>query len=272
MTTLLQTNWTVGLLTFLGGLVSFFSPCVAPLVPGYIGFLSGGQLKSVADYGADGERVLASKGPALALALPVRPAWQVSLLFVMGFSAAFVALGLLAASFGVLFVAYKPVVETVVGIVMLAMGAFLLGLLPRGWSALLAREGRIHLSPSSARRFGPAGPVLLGALFAAGWTPCIGPVLAALLTYVGASADLGKGALLLGVYTAGFALPFLALGVGWSAGLRSLDWLKRHGRAVELASGIGLVLVGVLYVSGQATTFAAWAQRVSPHIPAPTLH
>ena len=269
MTTPLPMTWGVGLLTFLGGLVSFFSPCVAPLVPGYIGFLSGGRLARATDSPeADQAPKAADPAPRLRALL----AWQVSLLFIGGFSAAFVALGLLAASFGVLFVAYKPVVETVVGIIMLAMGAFLLGLLPRGWSALLAREGRVHLSPRIATRLGPAGPVLLGALFAVGWTPCIGPVLAALLTYVGASADRGTGAVLLGIYSAGFALPFFALGVGWSAGLRSLDWLRRHGRAVQLASGIGLVLVGMLYVSGQATAFAAWAQRVSPHIPAPTLH
>ncbi len=180
--------------------------------------------------------------------------------------------GLLAASFGILVAAYKPVVETLVGIIMLAMGAFLLGVFPPSWTALLAREGRVHLPPSVVGRLGPASLLLLGALFAAGWTPCIGPVLAALLTYVGASADLGRGALLLGVYAAGFAVPFFALGLGWSVGLRSLDWLKRHSRAVQSASGIGLVLVGVLYVSGQATAFAAWAQRVAPHIPAPALH
>ncbi len=266
---LLQASWAAVVLTFLGGLVSFLSPCVAPLVPGYIGFLSSGRFTRAA-YAGDTDPLSAANGRVTALA--VRPAWQVSLLFVGGFSAAFVGLGLLAASFGILVAAYKPVVETLVGIIMLAMGAFLLGVFPPSWTALLAREGRVHLPPSVVGRLGPASPLLLGALFAAGWTPCIGPVLAALLTYVGASADLGRGALLLGVYAAGFAVPFFALGVGWSVGLRSLDWLKRHSRAVQSASGIGLVLVGVLYVSGQVTAFAAWAQRVAPHIPAPALH
>jgi len=266
---LLHVSWTVVLLTFLGGLVSFLSPCVAPLVPGYIGFLSGGRLTRAA-YAGDTNPPSAANGSVAALAL--RPAWQVSLLFVGGFSAAFVGLGLLAASFGILVAAYKPVVETLVGVIMLAMGAFLLGVFPTSWTALLARDGRVHLPPSVVGRLGPASPLLLGALFAAGWTPCIGPVLAALLTYVGAAADLGRGALLLGVYAAGFAVPFFAIGLGWSVGLHSLDWLKSHTRAVQFASGIGLVLVGVLYVSGQATAFAAWAQRVAPHIPAPALH
>ena len=243
------------LVAFAGGLISFFSPCVAPLVPAYLSYLSG-TVRPLA-VGVDGSAAIAAAGRQ-------RASLRVSLLFVAGFSAAFVALGLLAASFGSLVVAFRPVLETVVGIVMLVMGAFLLGLLPRAWSSILMREARLHLAPDAFAGLGAAAPVVLGALFAAGWTPCIGPVLAALLTYVGASGSLAEGAVLLSVYSAGFAVPFIAVGLGWSAGLRTLQWAKRHGRAIELATGVGLLLVGLLYVSGQAETFAIWAQRYTP--------
>ena len=281
MSDLAHMNVAVGLLTFLGGLVSFFSPCVAPLMPGYIGFLASGSLESAVSQDSsgtsirkdgDGIVVHVTSGFMSRRQRHIHAPWLVSLLFVGGFSVAFVILGLLAASFGVLVAAFKPVVETLVGIVMLMMGAFLLDLLPNRWMVLLGREGRIHLPLSAIRRLGLAGPFLLGILFAVGWTPCIGPVLAVLLTYVGASANLGAGAVLLGIYAVGFALPFFALGLGWSAGIHSLNWIKRHSRTLQRISGIGLILVGILYVSGQAPIFAAWAQRVAPHLPAPVLH
>ena len=248
-------GWGAALVAFAGGLISFFSPCVAPLVPAYLSYLAGTVRPLAA--GVEGSAVIVTAGRS-------RAPLHVSLLFVAGFSAAFVLLGLLVASFGALVAAYRPVLETVVGIVMLVMGAFLLGLLPRTWSEVLMREARLHLAQDALGGLGAAAPVVLGALFAAGWTPCIGPVLASLLTYVGASGSLAKGAVLLSLYSLGFAVPFIAVGFGWSAGLRTLQWAKRHGRAIELATGVGLLLVGLLYVSGQAQTFAIWAQRYSP--------
>ena len=189
-----------------------------------------------------------------------------SILFVSGFSVAFVALGMLIASFGVLFAAYKLAIETVVGGIMLLMGMFLLGFVPKTWSAALMREQRFRLPTAVVQRLGPVAPLVLGSLFALGWTPCIGPILAAILGYVGAAGNVGEGALLLGVYSLGFALPFLALGVGWSAGLRNFRWMTRHGHVIEIASGVALVLVGVLYVSGQASTFSIWAQQFVIHV------
>jgi len=245
-------------LAFVAGLLSFFSPCVAPLVPGYIGYLSGASRAGVAPGQA---------APAADARHSLTPA---TLLFVGGFSAAFVALGLASASLGQLVAAYRPVLETVAGIVMLAMGAFLLGLLPRGLTLALLGEWRLHLRPSAVRGLRAAGPFALGVVFAAGWTPCIGPVLGAILAYVGASADRTAGVALLAVYAAGFALPFLAVGLGWSAGLRALGWVKRCGRGITLASGVALIAVGVLYLAGEAQIFASWAQNlglVGPHLP-----
>lgn len=291
----------VVVITFLGGLLSFFSPCVCPLIPGYLAYLTrftapqGTSLMEdvdgvapsavtsvVADKGR-GIRALAgaytvapsSQGsPAHALSLMARaqgarlrsPAFTATTLFVLGFSAAFVVLGLLAASFGRIVAAYQPVMQTFVGIVMLAMGAFVLGWLPMDLFEPFQREFRFHLDAQRLQPLGRAAPVALGVVFAAGWTPCIGPVLAALLTYVGASANLGWGALLLSVYSLGFAAPFFALGAGWSVSLRATRWVTRHALAVSRVTGVALLLLGLLYITGEITVFAVWAQRYTPSL------
>lgn len=242
-------GWDVAIAAFAGGVVSFFSPCVAPLVPGYVGYLSGTSALSADDAPASARGALARRNPAV----------RVCLLFVAGFSATFVALGLLAASFGSLLVAYRPVLETLAGIAMLAMGAFLLNLLPKAWTQWLMREWRMA-APAGA--VGGLAPFGLGVLFAAGWTPCIGPVLGSILAFVGASANPGEGALLLAIYAAGFAMPFLAVGLGWSAGLRALGWVKRYGHVVTVASGVALIVVGLLYLTGEMTQIAIWTQQL----------
>lgn len=240
------------LAAFAGGLISFFSPCVAPLVPGYIGYLSGASLRTEA---------AASEGGAVAIKR-ANPAVAPCLLFVGGFSTAFVALGLLSASFGRLLAAYQLTLETIAGIVMITMGAFLLDLLPRGLTGLLLREGRAHLGPARFHRLGASGPFLLGVVFAAGWTPCIGPVLASILAYVGVSANLSTGALLLAVYALGFAAPFLLIGLGWAKGLVSLGWVSRYSRRISTMSGAVLIAVGLIYLTGQVSVFANWAQQL----------
>src|SRR5262249_36768266 len=158
-----------------------------------------------------------------------------------------------AGSFGGFIVAYRPVMETIAGIVMLVMGVFLLGLMPREWIAALSRESRLHLQDPVVKRLGVAAPIALGMVFAAGWTPCIGPVLAAILVYAGASASVGQGALLLTIYSLGFAVPFLAIGFGLSTGARALDWVKKHGQAIQNVSGGLLVALGLLYLAGMSS-------------------
>lgn len=241
-------EWNVAIAAFGGGILSFFSPCVAPLVPGYVGYLTGtSALGPGVAAGAVGTR--AGRDPVV---------W-ICLLFVAGFSTTFVALGFLMASFGTLLAAYRPVLETLAGIAMLAMGAFLLNLLPKAWTQWLMREWRMAAPAPAAGRLAPFG---LGILFAAGWTPCIGPVLGSILAFVGASANPGAGALLLAIYAAGFAVPFLAVGLGWSAGLWALGWVKRYGHVVTVASGVALVVVGLLYLTGEMTQIAIWTQQL----------
>jgi cytochrome c-type biogenesis protein len=241
-------GWDVGLIAFVAGIASFFSPCVAPLVPGYVGYLSG---------------TTALGGGAVVgrARLVDQRTLRASLLFVGGFSLAFVAMGLAAASFGSLLVAYRPVLETIAGIAMLAMGAFLLNLLPRAWTEFLMREWRMSAPNGVVSGVAPFG---LGLLFAAGWTPCIGPVLGSILVYAGASGSLGTGAMLMVLYSLGFAVPFLAVGLGWSVGLRTLGWMKRHGELVTRVSGAALVVVGLLYLTGQVAQISIWAQHLGP--------
>jgi len=139
------------LLAFAGGIVSFFSPCVAPLVPGYIGFLSGTVVSTDVSGMAIGTT-----------ARRVNPVMLATLIFVAGFSVAFIALGLLVGSFGRVLAAYQPVMQTIAGIVMVVMGAFLLGLLPRALSDWMLREGRLQLRPDKVSRLGLAAPFALG--------------------------------------------------------------------------------------------------------------
>lgn len=249
MDLLQQSAWGALLTAFVGGLLSFFSPCVAPLVPSYLGYLSGNAV-------LEGQAGAVAVSPAGRLSRTQR----VTLLFVAGFSCAFIAVGLLAGSFGSLLVAYRPVMETLAGIVMVVMGAFLLGLLPKQVTSVLMREGRVHLAPGRAERFGWATPFVMGVIFAAGWTPCIGPVLAAIFAYVAAAGSPGVSALLLAVYSLGFAIPFISVGFGLSSGLVALGWVKRHGQAVSITSGVLLVLVGIVYLTGEVNVFATWAQ------------
>lgn len=241
------------IIAILGGLASFFSPCVAPLAPGYISYISSLTL-------SDSE-VSLSGGVAAWRSKLFGSAAIASVLFVAGFSVAFIALGFLVAGFGTLLAAYRPVMETIAGIVMLAMGAFLLGLLPRQVTEFLMRESRFQISGASLRGWGLAAPFALGIVFAAGWTPCIGPVLTSILVFVGASGPAGQGALLLAFYSFGFAIPFLAIGIGWSFGLRAFGWSKRYNAVIAKVSGIALILVALLYLTGEVSVISAWAQR-----------
>jgi cytochrome c-type biogenesis protein len=222
------------------GLVAFASPCVLPLVPGYLGYLGGMSGATVAGRadrsraGVGRSRLLAGVG-----------------LFVAGFTVVFVLLGVLAGSVGGVLKEWADPVSRVLGVVVVLMGLAFMGLVP-----FLQRERRPHLSPGA----GLWGAPLLGLVFGLGWTPCIGPTLVAItaLSLEGASA--GRGAVLSIAFCAGLGVPFLLIALGAARSARALGFLRRHRLAVMRLGGGMLVVLGLALVSGLWGTWAQWLQ------------
>ncbi|MFP5318205.1 MAG: cytochrome c biogenesis CcdA family protein [Acidimicrobiia bacterium] len=225
------------LLAAVAGAVSFTSPCCLPLVPGYLSYMSA---LPVADLGRREARALA---------------FRASVLFVAGFTLVFSALGVAVGLLGSVVTRNLPVIVRVAGVGIIVMGLAMAGLLRLPF---LYREWRVDLA--RARR-GPRGALGLGMAFAAGWTPCIGPVLATILTAAAAAGTAAWGGVLLICYSLGLGVPFVLLAVGFTRARGSLAWLRRHGRAVETTGGVLLVAVGVLFVSGAWRTFFVPLQR-----------
>ncbi|MHB1652101.1 MAG: cytochrome c biogenesis CcdA family protein [Desulfitobacteriaceae bacterium] len=212
-------NVTIGL-AFLGGLVSFFSPCVLPVVPAYFSFLVGSSLE-----GKISKRTLIYR----------------SLLFVLGFSLVFVLLGASASAMGRLIGSHRAILMRIGGLIVIVFGLHMIGILKIPW---LMMEKRVHLE--SGERIGGGKAFLLGLSFAAGWTPCIGPVLSGILFMAGSSGSAGRAILLLSLYSLGLALPFLLFAL---LAERAIVWIRRSGRIVQVVSWAGggiLVLLGVL--------------------------
>jgi len=232
-----QLSWVV---PFLAGAVSFLSPCVIPLIPGYLSYVSG---VSTAELEAG---VPGLSGRVLGY----------SLLFVFGFALVFVALGASASAIGAALATYRPVLNKVAGLFIVAMGLSLLGILR---PAALAREYRFQ---AAAARRGPATTVLVGAAFAFAWTPCIGPILASILLYAGSAGTVKTGAALLFIYAVGLGLPFILTGLAFTRGMRALRWLRRFARPIEALSGATLVTVGALLLTNKMFYVSIFAQRV----------
>jgi cytochrome c-type biogenesis protein len=204
------------------GLVSFFSPCVVPLLPGYLSYatgLSGADLQSA----RRGRMVLGS------------------LLFVLGFSFVFVSFGALFGQLGEWLLVYTRQVSVVLGVVTILVGIAFLGLVP--W---MQRDVRVHAVPA----VGLAAAPLLGVLFGLGWTPCIGPTLTAVNTLAMSEASAGRGALLGLAYCIGLGLPFILAGLAFRRTLGAVGWLRRHQVWITRMGGVMLITVGVLLVSG----------------------
>lgn len=211
---------------FLAGLVSFLSPCMLPLVPGYLSYVAGLTGADVSADAAGRHRGRVVLG---------------SLLFVAGFTAVFVTYGALFGSLGRTLATYQSTVERVIGALVVVMGLAFLGLIPG-----LQREVRWHRLPGT----GLAGAPLLGVVFGVGWTPCVGPTLGAVQGLAYASASAGRGALLAAVYCLGLGLPFVLFGAGvrWTVGAVAL--VRRHARWVTRFGGAMLVVVGLLLLLG----------------------
>lgn len=234
---------SVGLASAFGaGLLSFLSPCVLPLIPAYVSFMTG---LSIGEISGDRRRLTSVLVPAL--------------LFVLGFSLVFVALGATASVLGTLLRTYRDILSKVAGIVIFAFGFLLLGVVKVPW---LYREARLDMA--KARRFGPAAALVMGIAFAFGWTPCVGPILGSILLLAGSGGDPVRGALLLTAYSAGLGVPFLvvALALGKLAG--TLRWLNRHSVVIDRVAGSVLMVLGLLVLSGKLGLLSAWFLRSAP--------
>lgn len=224
-------------LAAVAGLISFTSPCCLPLIPGYLSYVSALPLAKL------GERE--ARGVAL----------RASVLFVLGFTVVFTVLGVAIGLLGSLVVRNLPTIVRVAGVGIIVMGLAMAGVLR---VPFLYRERRIDLARLPR---GPRGAFPLGMAFAAGWTPCIGPVLATILATAAATGTAAWGGVLLAFYSLGLGVPFILLALGFSRARGSLSWLRRHSRAIEVAGGMMLVAVGILFVSGAWRTFFVPLQR-----------
>jgi cytochrome c-type biogenesis protein len=225
-------------LAFLAGVVSFLSPCVLPLVPGYLSYMSGF---------ATGQATQARASRATVVAIA----------FVGGFTAVFAALGASATVLGSFLREYKTGFAQVGGLFIILLGLVFMGVIKIPW---LYREARFHPTP----RAGLWGSVVLGAAFAFGWSPCIGVTMGVALTMAAGQGTTGgvlEGVLLLVIYSLGLGLPFVLSGIGITRLTGAVRWLRRHTRAVNLASGLLLIVVGVLFVTEELFQISIWMQK-----------
>lgn len=225
---------TLPLLAVVAGFVSFSSPCCLPLIPGYLSYVSALPVSELGDREAR------------------RVTTRAAVLFVAGFSVVFTALGIAATALGSVLLRNQDGVVRVFGVVIIGLGLSNMGLLR---VPLLMRERRVDLATIPR---GPGWAFPMGMAFAAGWAPCIGPVLATILATAAVGGTVVWGGVLLALYSIGLGIPFVLLAMGFSRAQRSMAWLRRNGRRIEIAGGFLLVGVGLLFVSGR------WAELFRP--------
>lgn len=221
------------LIAFVAGFLSFVSPCVLPLIPGYIAFVAGLSVPDITD------STWRDKEMAQAMFN--------SLMFVMGFSAVFVAMGASATWLGGILVQKLPLLVSIAGIIIIIFGLQQIGLFKFGFM-LYAKQVNLP-----TERLGPFKAPLLGAAFAFGWTPCVGPILGGILTYAATMDTVGKGVLLLGAYSAGLGIPFLLTTLAMKGFFRLFSKIKKYMNLVQKISGAILLLLGILMVTGKLT-------------------
>ncbi|MBA3891467.1 MAG: cytochrome c biogenesis protein CcdA [Gemmatimonadaceae bacterium] len=230
---------TIGIaLAFTAGLLSFLSPCVLPLIPSYITFISGVSLDDVSR--------------------SRRTAFVHSLLFVLGFTIIFLALGATATTLGRALGYYSDWIGRIGGALLIVFGLYMMGVFNIG---AFQRERRFHIANKPAGYF---GTVLVGLAFGAGWTPCIGPILGGVLTYTASSADLNRGLLLLFAYSMGLAVPFLLASLAIERFLAVFTRFRRQMVWVNRVAGLLLILVGLLLVTDYLTFLSTYLQRLTP--------
>ena len=234
------------LAAFLAGVLSFISPCVLPLIPGYLSFVSGVTLDEMR-----GTAAVTQTGTK-------RRAVIMSLAFVMGFSIVFISLGASATAVGALLMDHLALLGKIAGVIIILFGLHMMGVLRIGW---LYNEKRVQTNKKPAGFF---GAVLVGIAFAFGWTPCIGPILSAILFVAAAQETVGEGVQLLAVYSAGLGVPFIATSLAINQFLAASARIRKHYHTIEVVSGVLMIIVGVLIFTNKFTIIA---QFLTPYFP-----
>lgn len=258
-------------IAILAGAISFLSPCVLPLVPGYLGFIGGAVSPRPAAVTV-GASTASATGTGTGAAAAGAPAPDVVegpgrgrlvlgvVLFIAGFTVVFVSIAMLGGTLGRFLVEYAEVITRILGVVIIAMGLVFIG-----WLGVAQRIAR----PQVRGNLGLIGAPLLGVALGIGWAPCIGPTLAVILTMAFDSGSAARAALLGVAYSLGLGIPFLLLTLGFGWATRSVSFVRRHIRAVNLVGGALLVVLGLLMVTGVWTAIMAQLQGVFASVPAP---
>lgn len=229
---------------FLAGLLSFVSPCVLPLVPPYLAWLAGVSFEELRDDSAGSAQKRRIVFAALA--------------FVLGFTTVFVGLGATASVIGKTIAQYFDTLSIIAGVIIIIMGLHFLGVFRIG---LLYREARVQVNRKPVGLF---GAYVIGLAFAFGWTPCVGPVLAAILFVAGSEGTAARGAMLLAIYSLGIGIPFILAALFASRFLAWAARFRRHMHKVEMAMGGLLVVTGILFITGQMATMSYWLLETFP--------
>jgi len=231
---------------FLAGLVSFVSPCVLPLVPSYVTFITGLSFD---------ELTASEQGPRVRRLTLIH-----SLAFIFGFSLVFIALGATATATGQFLREHQDTLRIVGGILIVFFGIYLTGLIK---IPALSRERKARLTE---KPLGVLGSVLVGITFAAGWTPCIGPILASILLYASTAQTVGTGILLLSVYSLGLGVPFLIASLGMNTFLAASKGIRKQLHTIEVVSGVILIVFGLALVTNVFSYFVAFLSRFLPAV------
>jgi cytochrome c-type biogenesis protein len=236
------------LAAFVAGLLSFISPCVLPLIPGYLSYISGLTLDEMEGTGAsDADRAQARRRVVVA-----------SIFFILGFSCVFISLGAAASAIGSFLLERQRVLSKIAAVIVILFGLHTMGVLRIGW---LYSEKRVQVERKPTSVF---GAFFVGLAFAFGWTPCIGPILAGILAIAGVQDTIGQGVRLLAVYSLGLGVPFLLTALAINQFFAAFAKIRKHYHAIEVGSGLLLCTIGILIFTDRFTIIARW---LSPYLP-----